>query len=81
MLALRISLICSITLRFDQVHIKHDHHKFFRLIHTYLQSTPGIQTFLSEGRVSFYATVRGPDILRNVIVLGYVTFYQINKCS
>ena len=24
-------------------------------------------------------TVRGPDILRNVIVLGYVTFYRINR--
>jgi len=29
--------------------------------------------------MSYYTTVRGPDILRNVIVSGYVTFYQISK--
>jgi len=28
----------------------------------------GLQTFLSEGHISYYATVQGPDILRNVIV-------------
>ena len=27
----------------------------------------------------YYTTVRGPDILRNVAVSGYVKFYQINK--
>jgi len=36
----------------------------------------GLQTFLSE---SHYTTVRGPDILRNRIVSGYITFYEINK--
>jgi len=40
----------------------------------------GLQNFLSEGHISYYTTVRGPDILRNVIVSGYVAFYQINKC-
>jgi len=35
---------------------------------------------LSEGHISYYTTVRGPDILRNVIASGYLTFYQINKC-
>jgi len=38
----------------------------------------GLHTFLSEGNISFHTTVRGPDFLRNVIVSGYVTFYQIN---
>jgi len=36
----------------------------------------GLQTFLSEGHISYYATVRGPDILPNEIVSGYVTFCQ-----
>jgi len=36
----------------------------------------GLQTSLSQ---SHYTTVRGPDILRNRIVSGYVTFYEINK--
>jgi len=34
---------------------------------------------LSEGHISYYRTYRGPDVLRNVIVLGYVAFYPINK--
>jgi len=34
-----------------------------------------LQTFLSKG----HTAVRGTHILRNVIVSGYVTFYQINK--
>ena len=41
----------------------------------------GLQTYLSEGHISYYRTYRGPGVLRNVIVLGYVTFYQINKIS
>jgi len=40
----------------------------------------GLQTFLSEGHISCRTTIRGLDILRNVIVSGYITFYQINKC-
>jgi len=39
----------------------------------------GLQTFLSKGHISYYTTVRGPEILRNVIVSGYLTFRQINK--
>jgi len=39
----------------------------------------GFQTFLAESHMSYYTIVRGPDILRNVIVSGYVTFYQISK--
>ena len=39
----------------------------------------GLQTFLSKGHISYYTSVRGPDILRNVIVLGYLTLHQINK--
>jgi len=39
----------------------------------------GLRTFLSEGHISSYTTVRGPDIFRNVIVSGYVTFYQVKK--
>jgi len=38
-----------------------------------------LQTFLSEGHICYYATVRGPDILHNVIVSGYVTFYKVKK--
>jgi len=38
----------------------------------------GLQTFVSEGHISYSATVRGSGIFRNVIVSGYVTFYQIN---
>ena len=29
-----------------------------------------LQTFLSKGYISYYRTYRGPDVLRNVIVLG-----------
>jgi len=36
-----------------------------------------LQTFLSGGHISHYTIVRGPDVLRNVIVSGYVTFSQI----
>jgi len=40
----------------------------------------GLQTFLPDGYIIYYKTVRGPGILRNVIFSVYVTFYQINKC-
>jgi len=36
--------------------------------------------FLSEGHTSYYTAVQGWKILCNVIVSGYVTFYQIRKC-
>jgi len=36
--------------------------------------------FLSEGHISYYTTVRGSEILRNLIVSGCVKFYQINEC-
>ena len=39
----------------------------------------GLQTFFSEGHISYHTTVRGLHILRNVIVSWYVTFYQIFK--
>jgi len=39
----------------------------------------GFQMFSSEGHISYYTKVRGSDILRNVIVSGYVTFYQVKK--
>jgi len=29
--------------------------------------------------MSYYTALRGPDILRNGIVSGYVTFYKINE--
>jgi len=41
----------------------------------------GLQTFLAEGHISCYTIVRGPDILRNVIVSGYATSYQIKNIS
>jgi len=34
MQALPISLMCSMSLSFDQVHIKHDQPQFFRMINT-----------------------------------------------
>jgi len=39
--------------------------------------TPAINV-VGEGYKSYCTTIRGPDILPNVIVLGYVTFYQIS---
>jgi len=35
--------------------------------------------FLSEDHISYCTAVQGPDILRNVMVSGYVAFYQINN--
>jgi len=35
--------------------------------------------FLSEGHISYYTNVRGPDILHNRIVSGYVILYQIRN--
>jgi len=35
--------------------------------------------FFPEGHISDYTTVRGPDILRQAVVSGYVTFCQISK--
>jgi len=40
----------------------------------------GLQTFLSEDHITYYTTFREQDILRNVIVSGYLAFYQITKC-
>jgi len=40
----------------------------------------GSPNFLPEGHISQYATVRGLDIFRNVIISGYVAFTQIKKC-
>ena len=39
-----------------------------------------LQTFLSDGHISFYATVREPDIICNVSVLICVALCQTNKC-
>jgi len=39
-----------------------------------------LQTFLSEGHISYYTIVRGQNILRDMIFSGHVTFYQSNKC-
>ena len=42
--------------------------------------TRGLLTFLSEGHISCYTTVRVPEILRGVMWLFWdVIFYQINK--
>jgi len=35
--------------------------------------------FSPEDHISYYTTVRGPDILCNVIVSGYAAFHQINN--
>jgi len=37
-------------------------------------------TFFTRGSHKLLHNSREPDILRNVIVSGYVTFYQISKC-
>ena len=37
----------------------------------------GLQTFLSGDDIRYYTIVRGQDILRNVIVSGYIAFHQI----
>ena len=39
----------------------------------------GRQTFSSEGHISYHTKVRGPDILSNVFVSTYVTFYQTSE--
>jgi len=39
----------------------------------------GLQTFLSKGHISYYTTVRRPDILRNLIASGYVKLYMLNS--
>jgi len=39
----------------------------------------GSPKFLGEDHISYCKTVRGPDILRNVIFSAYVPFYQINR--
>jgi len=44
--------------------------------HTLTQGSP---TSVPEDHMSHYTTVQGVDVLRNVIVSWYVTFYQINK--
>ena len=41
--------------------------------------TRGLQTFLFKGHISYYTTVRGPDILRNLIASGYVKLYMLNS--
>jgi len=39
---------------------------------------PGLFKIFGRDHISYCTTVRGPDVLRNVIFSGYVTFYQIN---
>jgi len=39
----------------------------------------GSPNFLSGDHISYYTTVRGQGILRDVIVSGYITFHQIKK--
>jgi len=39
---------------------------------------PGLFKFCGRDHISYCTTVRGPDILCNVILYGYVAFYQIN---
>jgi len=39
----------------------------------------GLQTFLYDDHISCYTKVQRPDILRNVIVLVYIAFYEANK--
>jgi len=51
------------------------------LVHGFLLSNPNLHCFLLSSHLvhNYYTTVRGPDILCNVIVSRDVTFYQINK--
>jgi len=41
--------------------------------HWLKQGVVAMIRFLPDGHVTYYAVVQGPDILRNVIVSGYVT--------
>ena len=41
----------------------------------------GLQTFLSEGHISYYATARGLDVLCSMIVSGYLTSLKSTNFS
>jgi len=43
--------------------------------------TRGLLTFLSESCISYNTTARGPDILCNVIVSGYLTSLKSTNAS
>ena len=53
---------------------------FLRRAYVLYLLNQGSPTFLSERHISCCTTVQRPDILPNVIVSGYMAFYQINKC-
>jgi len=53
-----------------------DHHL---LVVCSVRLEQGLQTSLTEGNISYYTTILGPHIMRNVIVSGDVALYQINK--
>jgi len=44
-----------------------------------LHPTPRLKSLVTPLHTSYFTTVLGPDILRNVIVSGYVTFHQVTK--
>jgi len=46
-----------------------------------VSSKPGVSKLFSKGHISNYTTFQVSDILRNVIVSGYDTFYQIKIFS
>jgi len=55
----------------------YDQPLLFRPLTCYAGLQQGLQTFFPEGHISYYTTIRGPDISRNTIVSGYATFYNI----
>ena len=61
--------------RIFQIRVKNDFVTHFKRV----ALKQGLQIFLLEGHISYYTTVRGRDLLRNVIVSWFVTFYRINK--
>jgi len=44
-----------------------------------VQRSPNFFVRVPHKLLVYHTTVRGPHIVRSVIVSGYVTFYQINK--
>ena len=49
--------------------------------YTFFSTRMGLYMFLSEGNTFLNKRVQAPDVWCNLIVCGYATFCQINKCS
>jgi len=82
-----VSFLCLVKaiLRLDRVELQFikraERWNPFWKLHTrlILPTHQDLPTVLREGHISYYTTDQGPHIWRDVIVLGYATFYEINK--